>query len=314
MKKIISVAIVLAVLSSVVLAQEEKEHPRLKYPQLNGHTFPTFVTLKSSFINTSFRARIGLGQASKLEVPGISIGDYEIFTYGGKLLFANLNILYQQRFNHFLALYISFELSARLGTDMSTILVDGVNTMSGGEIGWLVKIYQGRKINLSASIALRNFSGSFINVSNYFSDIINNVPDPAVVKVVPALSVGAGFHLAYAINPTFGIQAGGGYAYGESFTRDKNEGYFNFGIAGDVDFNPAKKVPIGLTFGYTLTTFPEVMMNYDGPSDMFIVMISYTGSQNFELGLQYIFYSMESPAYTNTANINNATIMMKYYF
>ena len=270
--------------------------------------------MKSPFINTSFQANIGLGQTSRLTVPGIKIGDHEIIAFEGKLLFANLSVNYRQRFNNWLSLDISAKIVARLGADMSTILVDGVNTMTGVEVGWLIKIYQGKKLSLAASLGLRNLTGSFINVKDYFEEIINNNPDPSVNKVIPAMSVDGGIHLAYALSRTFGFQVSALYAYGESFHRGENEGSFNCGIAFDADLNPAYRIPIGITLGYNKSSAPEIMMNYKGTTNLAIAMLNYTGSEDFELGLQYIFNDLESDKFKGTVRVSTASIVFKYYF
>lgn len=314
MKKSYIIAVVLVILSGISLAQDSVAIKKSKYPQLNGHMFPTMVTFRSSFVNTSFRGYIGLGQTSKLTIPGIKIDDYEIFTFEGRLLFASINVHYQQRFNDWLALYLSLNLGARLGSDMSTILVDGVNTMTGGEIGWLIKIFQAKKFILSGSLGVRNLTGSFINVTDYFKEIINNNPDPSVVKVIPAMSAGGGLHFAYAISPTFGMQGSASYAYGESFTRGETDGYYNVGLGFDADLEPAKRVPLGFALGYSISSAPEIIMNYKGPTKIAIARLSYTGSDDFELGLQFLFYDLNSPNFTTTAYIRNAILVFKYYF
>ena len=75
-------------------------------------------------------------------------------------------------------------MSGRIGTDMATIMADGVNTLSGGDIGWLIRIYKTDKFNLSATANVQNLTGNVINVSGYFEDIINNNPNPALTKKV----------------------------------------------------------------------------------------------------------------------------------
>ena len=173
---------------------------------MNGHTFPSSSHLGSSFITTHLQADLGFGLTSTLKIPGIVIDDYEIFSFEGQILFFNTSVQYQQRFTPWLALYFSFGMAGRVGTDISTIMADGVNTLSGGDIGWLIRITRSEKFNLSGTIRVQNLTGNFINVTDYFRDIINNVPDPSVTKKVPAMLVGAGIRGAYAFNPTFGFQ------------------------------------------------------------------------------------------------------------
>jgi hypothetical protein len=301
--------------SSAFLVAQDTLHPSFNSAHsLNGHSFPSVITFKSPFNNTGFRGNIDIGQTSKLTIPGIKIGDYEIPPFDGKLLFVSLGVNYDQRFNPWLSMYISAQFVARLGANMSTILVDGLNTMTGGEIGWRIKIYQGKRVCLAATLGLRNMTGNFINVKEYFEELIKNNPDPSVGKVIPAMSAGAGVHFAYAMSRTFGMQISSSYAFGESFSRGENEGYLNCGIAFDVDFYPAKRVPIGLMLGYDFSSVPEILLNYNEPVNLGLAMISYTGSQDFELGLQYRYNNMNSENYNEPANVHTASIVFKYYF
>jgi hypothetical protein len=314
MKKNIYVTILLILLSFITSAQDSIVKPDWKYPQLNGHRFPSVTTIKNSFISTNVRVDIGLGSTPKLVFPGLNIDEYELFAFEGKLMFVNGDVEYSQRFNSWLAIYFSYSLAARLGTSMSSILVDGVSTIYGGDIGWLIRIVKSKKVNLSGSLGLRNFTGNFINVVEYFDDLINDNPDPAVIKVVPAMSIGAGLHLAYAISPTFGLQFSSGYAYGESFLRDNTAGVFNCGIVGDADLGPAKNIPIGFALGYSISNLPEVLMNYDELSHRIIGKLSYTGAEDFELGAQFNYYSFKIPSVNEIHYITNATLSLKFYF
>jgi len=314
MKKIILVCSLAAFCFNLTVAQETEEKSPNRQPHLNGHYFPSVGSFKNSFICTSLKIDIGYGSKSKIKIPGFYIQDYEIFSFEGRLAFLNLDVQYKQPFNSWLALYFNYKLSARLGTDMSTILVDGVNTLYGGEIGWLIKIFQSQKVNLSGSVGIRNFTGNFINVTQYFKDLINHVEDPKVVNVIPSLSGGGGLYLAYAISPTFGLQASAGYAYGESFIRDAESGYYNAVIFGDVDFNPAFRIPIGLTLGYSRSSLPELLLNNEGESDMFIGMLSYSGSDNFELSFVSSHYSMELSNIKKKTYISNFAVTFIFYF
>lgn len=288
--------------------------PDRKVPVLNGHTFPSIGYFKSSFINTSLQADIGFGSTSVLQIPGIIIDDIEILDFEGKLLFVDINVQYQQRFTPWLALFMNINLAGRVGTDMSTILADGVNTITGGDIGWLVRITQSKKFNLSGSLNVKNLSGSFLNVTDYFSDLINNVPNPSVIKKVPAMIVGIGARGAYAFNPTFGLQFHTQFSYGESFERTQSQGYFTLGVLGDVDFKPIQNIPVGLSLGYTLTSAPEIVMSQGGVSNLFTGKIGYTGSNDFELGLQFSYYDVELESVKDNPYLTKVMLTLKFYF
>ena len=157
-----------------IWAQENLEIKDKDYrvPKLNGHQFLTASHFKSSFINTTLQANLGVGATSVLNIPGIKIGDYRILEFQGRIMFFNAHMEYQQRFTPWLAMYATFDMYGRIGTDMSTILADGINTMSGGELGVLVRLMQNKKFNLSTNVNVQNLTGNFINVVEYVEEII----------------------------------------------------------------------------------------------------------------------------------------------
>jgi len=297
-----------------IAAQSDSTSRLRKIPTMNGHSFPSMMHFKSSFINTSIYATLGMGTTSLLQYEGVTVGDYTILQFQGKILFVNAEVQYQQKINSWLALYLNFALAGRLGTEMSTILVEGVNTISGGDIGWLIKIKKSKKLNLSGSIYLRTYKGNFISVSQYFEDIINNAPDPGVINNVPAMSAGVGLQTAYAFNNMFGMQAHAQFLYGEAFSYEHNKAFYTFGLVGDVDFNPRHNAPVGLALGYTITSAPQIVMSTGEYANIFMGKISYTDSDDFELGLQYSFYKVEIEGSGKDPSVNNIVLFLRFYF
>ena len=315
MKKLLYFIIIALISIHSGFAQSVNTSTDGKIPTLNGHTFPSIGLIRSSFVTTNLQANLGIGSSNSVRIPGIIIGDHEIFSFEGKLLFINMKIQYQQKFTPWLALYFSMNIAGRVGTDMSTILADGVNTMSGGDIGWLIRIYKREKLNLSGSINVKNLTGSFINVTEYFREIINDNPYPSLIKKVPSMSIGAGIHGAYAFNPSFGLQFHLEGAYGESFEREENSrAYFIGGITGDVDFLPKQNVPLGLALGYTMTSAPEIVMNSGGYANLLLGKIGYTGSDEFELGLQFSYYKVKLNNAEDDPFISSVMLVLKFYF
>jgi len=314
MKKLTLLLSILLICFSTGRAQSTITDSDSKVPSLYGHAFPSLAHFRSSFVSTSLQANLGFGITSPIKIGGIQIDEHEILAFEGQILFLSLDVQYQQRFNSWLALYFSFAMVGRVGTDMSTILADGVNTITGGNIGWLIKIYQNKKFNLSGSAHIANLTGNFINVSEYFEEIINDVPDPSVTKKVPSMSAGIGIQGAYAFSPTFGGQFHTSYAIGESFNREGSDGYYSVGLMGDADLNPKFNTPIGFALGYTLTSAPEILMTESGATQLIIGKLGYTGSKEFELGLQYSNYRLKLQSVDKKASISTFTLVLKLYF
>jgi hypothetical protein len=312
MRSLYAFFILSLLVSNATLAQTETD--ARKVPILNDHFFPSSTQVRSSFINTHLQTDIGFGKTSALKIPGIVVGDNELFAFEGSILFVDLNIQYQQRFTDWLALYTNIKLAGRLGSDMSTILADGVNTISGGEIGWLIRIKETQKLNLAATVSVTNLTGNFINVVDYFEEIVNNNPNPSVIKKVPTMNVGIGLRGAYAFNATYGFQFQGDFAYGESLQRLASQGFFSAGFLADMDFMPKQNVPLGLAVGYTLSTAPEIVMNDGDFASIFATRLYFTGSEDFELGAQFNYYNVRLNSIDSKPFVSKILLTLKFYF
>jgi len=314
MKKLIYIFTILFIGSGSLSAQSSEPGAESKVPIINGHMFHSSSYLRSSFINTSVQADLGFGITSEITTPGINIGDYNILSFKGRLMFFDLDVFYQQRFTPWLAMFMSLKVAGRVGTDMSTIVADGVNALAGGDIGWLIRIAHTDKLNLSTAVSLANITGNFINVSSYLEEVINNEPYPSVTKEVPSMFATVALRGAYAFNPSYGLQANLAYAYGESLKRGYSQGYFSIGVLGDLDFNPKRQVPIGLGLGYTLSSAPAIVMFDGGTASLFIGKISYTGSDEFQLGLQFTFYNAALSSVDDNASVTKIMLNLKFFF
>ena len=314
MKKLIYIFTILFIGSGSLSAQSSEPGAESKVPKLNGHMFLTSSFMRSSFISTTVQANLGFGITSTITTPGINIGDYNILSFKGKLIFFDLDANYQQRFTPWLAMFMSLKVAGRVGTDMSTIMADGVNAMAGGDIGWLIRIAHTDKLNLSTAVSLTNITGNFINVSKYLEEIIDDEPYPSLTKKVPSMFATLGFRGAYAFNPSYGLQANIAYAYGESLERGNSQGYFAFGVLGDLDFNPRREVPVGLALGYTLSTAPSIVMQDGGSASLYVGKISYTGSDEFQLGLQFTFYKVGLRSSDDDASVSKVMLNLKFFF
>jgi hypothetical protein len=316
MKKIITLISVLFI-NLVIVQAQEKESELIKYsrkPVLNKHRFLTPGQFKSSFVTTSLQSRLGFGITNPVSIPGIMIDEYEIFEFQGQLLYFNMQAEYQQRFTPWLALYATFSFNGRVGGDMSTILADGINTLSGGEIGWLIRLLQSEKLNLSSNINVQNLSGNFINVVGYFEEIIDDNPYPSVIKTVPAMSLEAGLLGAWGINQIFGFQFHSELGYGESFERGKTMTYYSAGFSFDADLMIRYNTPIGFLAGYGLSNSPEALMNNEGTSHLLSFKAAYTGSNDFELGAQYSLRTLRISSIDNNTAFHTYLLVLKFYF
>jgi hypothetical protein len=314
MKKIYYVFIIILLGAGSIAAQDEPVVPVSKRNILNGHTFQSVSLFRSSFVSTDLQANIGFGSTPALKILGVEIDDKEIFTFEGKIAFINARVTYRQRFTPWLAMYITGDIAGRLGTNLTTIMADGLNTITGGKIGWLVRIKQSKKFNLATNIHISNVTANVINVTKFVEDVLDDKPNPSVANNVPAMTMEVGLRGAYAFNPTYALQFFAELDYGESFERERTQGYFSTGIMGEMDFHPKFKVPLGLALGYVLTSDPESIAEDSGFSNIFVGKLGYSASREFELGLEFSYFDVNLSNVEKQTNVSRITLMLKFFF
>ena len=314
MKQFILFLIVVLLGFNSTIAQNKARIIEQKTPAINGHKFLSTNQLRSPIISTNLETNVGFGTTSVIKIPGIDIGDQNVFSFQGRIFYVDFNLEYQQKFTSWLSLLISIKMAGRLGSDVSTMIADGVNTVSGGNIGWLIKLKETEKFYLSGSIRASNITGSFINVGEYLQDVLSGNPYPSLSKKTPASTVGVGIRGAYAFNPIYGLQFNTEVFHGESLHRETTGTYYKFSLLGDVDFNESHDVPIALALGYSLSSTPEVSMDNNGFSSLYEGKIGYSGSSDFELGAQFTFYKIDLTTVESTTAISKIMLGLKFYF
>jgi len=295
-------------------SQTPGKYDNYKKIVLNGHVFPTIVGMRSPFVVTSFRADMSAGETSVITIPSFHFDSISTNPVEGSIIFADFIISYEQRFRPWISMYLAYGLAGRYGTDVFSLLYDGINTIDGGEVGWHLRVLNHKKLMLTTRVYVKQLNGSFVRVYDFIKELINNNPDPAVIKYVPALGVGNSWEAAYAFNPTWGLQGSLDMMYGESFVCGKTNIIYSLNAVGDVDLNPKYSVPLGFALGYNLAGNPEVMMDTEGHSNLFFVKMNYTGSPDFELGLQTTFYKFYVNRGEKGSSVFKATFNFRFYF
>ena len=100
-------------------------------PALTNHQFIRNRLVIDPFIKTAFQVSVGIGNSEKLNLPPVTIGDTTINSALGTLAYYNLAARFDLKLNN----WISFELrvggSARIGSEPSSLFVNGLNTITG---------------------------------------------------------------------------------------------------------------------------------------------------------------------------------------
>ena len=286
----------------------------LKKSQLNGHTFLDYSQSNNAFITTSLMINVGVGSTSTITIPPIDINGVSTPAINGTIMFAETGINYQQRFTPWLSLNINAIMVGRFGVNAFSLLFDGVNTISGGSIGWRIRMIRTKKLILTTGVFVKNLNGNFINIKQFVNDAIDGDPNASIVKNTPAMAEGINFEGTYAINETWGLQAATQWAYGESFVRGKESFTSKTSFLGEADFYPKHKLPLGIGLGYMLSSVPEISMEGGDYLSLGILKLAYTGSTDFDLGVEYLTYKMKLSNRLKNPLVTQLILSLKFYF
>ncbi len=293
---------------------QQPPHALFKKNRLNGHVFLDYSRFNNPFISTSLKINVGAGSTSTITIPPMEINGLTTPAINGTIMFSEGEITYQQRFTPRLSLNIRIMMIGRFGTDAFSLLYDGVNTISGGSIGWRIRMVRTKRLILTTEVFVKNLSGNFINIKQFISDVIDGDPYASIIKSTPAMAGGINFEGAYAINETWGLQATTEWAYGESFIRGKESFTSKTSFLGEADFYPKHKLPLGIGLGYMLSSAPEISMEGGDYLNMGLLKLAYTGSTDFDLGVEYLTYKMKLSNRIKNPLVTQLMLSLKFYF
>lgn len=283
-------------------------------PELNGHTFVPVSTLHTPFNNTSLTLPIGIGSTSNFNfTPTVPELD-SLLGQDGEVLFAVLGFRYNQKVQDWISFHINLSLAARLGTDVESLLSQGFNTVINFELGSMIKVYQTKKTRLSFSTGIQNYDANFVDIGGFVEDVVNGNSDAKMVRQIPALTASAGLHFAWGINDLFGVRAEGVYAYGETFTRGRTDGFYSIKAGFDVNFNQRYKVPLGVALTYQVTTEPEIVYVDNESAQMYFFKIAYTGRKDFDIGIEGGTMIIPFENIDKKPSVEIASLTMSYFF
>lgn len=295
---------------SPVLAQDAQG----VFPQLEGHRFSPTKMVPDPWVNSYVSSTLGLGKAYGVETPPIVIDGDTIPGLSGDLMFAALDLQYQQKIVDWFAFRVGYRVDARLGTDIETLLSRGVNTINGFEIGWLARLMESSNNMLSLDVRVSNKNFTTIDIYNFVADVIEGV-DASLVQTGPAMRAAAGVRYAHAFSNLFGIIANGEFGSAENIRRrDGTELFYNFGGQLDFDLGAWKDIPINLALGFSTDSYPEAPADVDGNLNSGYVRVSYIARDDFTIGLSAGGSSIPIAGDSDNLHYGTLEFDLRYYF
>lgn len=291
-------------------AQEEKNN----LPRLNKHYFVPNSSTQSPFIKSSFGMNLGIASSKDFDNVILQIGDTALIGYKGSLIFADLNFDYNQKIKDWIALYMNIGVTARLGTEVQSMLSQGVSTISYFRIGWLFKLLENEKHYLSGSIQINTYNANFISISGFVDDIISGSPKPSISKAVPILNGYIGLRYAHGFNEKFGAVAFGEIGYGESYERGSSSVTYSMGGLLDMNLATTTKVPLGFALFFNILSRPELVQVEGNFATNGGLKISYSAAPHFNVGTEISRLSVPVPNVEEKVISTAFFINCIYYF
>ncbi|MCI0473391.1 MAG: hypothetical protein L0Y76_07400, partial [Ignavibacteria bacterium] len=270
-----------------------------KYAELDGHIFLNNNALGLPFTNTYYKTILGAGQSIGLDIPDIYINNKKVLSLSGDLIYTNLNFTYQQQIRDWLAFNGRINITAQVGTESGALIAKGINLAYGFNMGWMVKVFESRKMLLSSSLFLSRNSFFVADIRGFAERLVDSggfTRDNNIITSTPLTRGGMRMNYAFAFNKTFGALANLTLDYGESAYREEGDVWnYSYGFGLDADLLPKQKVPLGFLAGFMHVSVPSTREKTDSQPNVLLFQINYTGRKDLNLGME-ITYNWYKPA------------------
>lgn len=298
----------------------EVEETRLtpQGPVFAGHTYSPIAPLDLPLIRTTTQMNIGVGQTTGIRLPVINIADKVVLAPVGNLAVATGLLRHEQAIKSWMSVYMEFVGVGRLGTNVSSLLAQGVNTSMYYQLGWKIKVLETEKLYFSSGLELRDGVYSTIDLQRWAKGLIDSgyvsVNNP-LIDTKPALAVTVPIRGMWTLSDVMGLYGGITVGFAESYVRGP-EPRIQVGAHAilSTNWNPVLKVPIGTSIGFAYSELPESGQTGSGAVKNLYLRIGYTGERAFSLGVQTMLQYAPIADVTKDVTFITAGVDIRFYF
>jgi len=309
---VVLAALVVTLFCLVAPRTSAQEGPR---PTLGGHMFVSTDLVPDALVRTYVRNSLGYTMTPEFDYPPVIVGGDTLLALDGSLAYAILGMEYQQRLEDWIALRVGFGVRTRLGTQMSSLVSEGVNVTTGLELGWLVRLRETDRTALAATLDFTRQTLTLIDVRQFAEDVVNGEPDASLIDDVPTVRTTGGLRFAWAASRPVGVTLLVEGSYGQSPRRDEVDSWeYGLGASVDIDGAPAWGVPIGLAFAYRQTSLPVLTRTDNGNVRQTLMRIAYTGKPDFLIALDVTGVLDRENLEAESVWAGGAAFSLRYYF
>ena len=150
---------------------------------------------------------IGVGTILNLPLPTVTIGNRIVIAPTGERAVVTMGASHEQAIKDWLSVDVGVKLVGWLGTNVSSLLSQGVNTVIGFNLGWKVRVVETEKFLRTGSLDLVNGNITRVDANGFVKgtiDSVSIVSSNPLLSSKPTLLTGVIARAAYAFNPVFG--------------------------------------------------------------------------------------------------------------
>ena len=308
------IAAALAAVAPIVAAPDVAAQ-EVTRPALAGHTFLSTDLVPDAFVRTYVRNSLGFAQALDIEFQTVVVRGDTLTVLDGDLVYAVLGFEYQHAVKDWLAARFGVAARTRLGTQVSSLVAEGVTVNGGVEFGWLARLHESRTTSLCGDLSFSNQTYTVIDVEQFVQDVIDRVPDPALIDEVPTVRTVGGLRFAWAASRAFGVTLLGEGSYGESPRRQEGDSW-EYGLGASVDFDAgvAFGIPLGAAIAYRQSSLTALSSEDAKNTYQTALRLAYNGKPDFVFALDLTGALNRDSGRNEAIKAGGATISMRYYF
>lgn len=321
--------LLLALTAGRGVAQETTEAPSavvqgaetratIQGPRLGDHLFSPIATTTLPFIRTMTTLNVGAGISSGLDLPLFKIGGQPVYASVGELAVVGFSARHEQAIKPWLSVYLEAQLLGRLGTSVTSLLGQGVNTVTGFDLGWKIRIHEDQRWSVITGLELQNGSYTTIDIQRWAEGVIDSgkvTSDNQLFDTKPALNVAWMVSAAHTFNRAMGLYAT--LTAGVEEPKVRNGEYallLDALLAFSVDWNAIVELPVGTTLGVEYRENPTIADSEDGSYKNVYLRIGYTGDDAFGLGVQASYQYAPVASASGPVQFFGGTLDMRFYF
>ncbi len=256
-----------------------------KLPTSADHVFVPQDVIKNAQPTSFFSMVVGLQESEDVpllnsDLPIIGPVDLE-----GEVLFVDFGIKASVKLKDWIAWRISYSAAVRAGTDVQSILFQGINSLTTFESLWQLRVWRTQKMTLSGTFGFNRIDGDFVDIAGYIESIRDGIPDPSVTRKVRSLTGEVGLLGSYAVNSVIGILFEGEVEIGDHVGVETARVFWSGRLGVDFNFNERYNFPLGIAVAGLSTTLPEFVVPVRRQAIAASVRFAYTGSDVFSISV-----------------------------